>query len=67
MSNITNALAGAVAGVQIQSSNGQPGEDAKVRIRGVGSINAGTEPLYVVDGMPFDGDLSSLNTQDIEV
>ena len=56
----------AVAGVQIQSSNGQPGEDAKVRIRGVGSINAGTEPLYVVDGMPFDGDLSSLNTQDIE-
>ena len=66
VSNITNALAGAVAGVQIQSSNGQPGEDAKVRIRGVGSINAGTEPLYVVDGMPFDGDLSSLNTQDIE-
>ena len=55
VSNITNALAGAVAGVQIQSSNGQPGEDAKVRIRGVGSINAGTEPLYVVDGMPFRG------------
>ena len=66
VSNITNALAGAVAGVQIQSSNGQPGEDAKVRIRGVGSINAGTDPLYVVDGMPFDGDLSSLSTQDIE-
>ena len=66
VSNITNALAGAVAGVQIQSTNGQPGEAAKVRIRGVGSINAGTDPLYVVDGMPFDGDLSSLNTQDIE-
>ena len=66
VSNVTNALAGAVAGVQIQSDNGQPGESAKVRIRGVGSINAGTEPLYVVDGVPFDGDLSSINTQDIE-
>ena len=66
VSNVTNALAGAVAGVQIQSNNGQPGESAKVRIRGVGSINAGTEPLYVVDGVPFDGDLSSINSQDIE-
>ena len=66
VSNVTNALAGAVAGVQIQSDNGQPGESAKVRIRGVGSINAGTDPLYVVDGVPFDGDLSSINTNDIE-
>ncbi len=66
VSNVTNALAGAVAGVQIQSNNGQPGEDANVRIRGVGSINAGTDPLYVVDGVPYDGELSSINSQDIE-
>ncbi len=66
VSNVTNALAGAVAGVQIQSANGQPGTSATVRVRGVGSINAGTTPLYVVDGVPFDGDISSINTQDIE-
>ena len=66
VSDVSNALAGAVAGVQIQSSNGQPGTSATVRIRGVGSINAGTDPLYVVDGVPFDGDLSSINTADIE-
>lgn len=66
VSNVTNALSGAVAGVQILSDNGQPGESAKVRIRGVGSINAGTSPLYVVDGVPFDGDISSINPDDIE-
>ena len=66
VSNITNALTGAIAGVQITSANGQPGESAKVRIRGVGSINAVDDPLYVVDGMPFDGDISSINPADIE-
>lgn len=66
VSDVSNALAGAVAGVQIQSSNGQPGTSATVRVRGVGSINAGADPLYVVDGVPFDGDLSSINTADIE-
>jgi len=66
VSNVSQALSGAVAGVQVQSSNGQPGASAKIRIRGVGSINAGADPLYVVDGVPFDGDLSSLNTSDIE-
>ncbi|RHR60491.1 TonB-dependent receptor [Parabacteroides sp. AF17-28] len=66
VSDVTNALAGAVAGVQIQSSNGQPGQSAKVNIRGVGSINAKSDPLYVVDGIPYDGDISSINSQDIE-
>lgn len=66
VSNVSSALAGAVAGVQILSDNGQPGESAKVRIRGVGSINAGMEPLYVVDGVPYDGELSSINSADIE-
>lgn len=66
VSNLTNALSGEVSGVQTLSSEGAPGTAAKVRIRGVGSINAGTDPLYVVDGIPFDGDISSLNMTDIE-
>ena len=66
VSDVTNALAGAVAGVQIQSANGQPGTSATVKIRGVGSINASSDPLYVVDGIPYDGDISSINSQDIE-
>ncbi|MBO7193098.1 MAG: TonB-dependent receptor [Bacteroidaceae bacterium] len=66
VSNVTNALSGAIAGVQITSANGQPGVSATVRVRGVGSLNAGNDPLYVVDGMPFDGDISSINPADIE-
>lgn len=65
VSDITHALSGAVAGVQIQSANGQPGVAATIRVRGVGSINAGTSPLILVDGMPV-GDLSALNSDDIE-
>ena len=66
VSNITNALSGQVAGVQVTSSNGQPGTTSTVRIRGVGSMAAGNSPLYVVDGVPFDGDIASINTADIE-
>ena len=66
VSNISNALSGAVAGVQVLSDNGQPGASAKIRVRGVGSINADSDPLYVVDGIPFDGDLSSISSSDIE-
>lgn len=62
----TQALNGKVAGVTTFSSNGQPGVAPKVRIRGVGSINASSDPLYVVDGLPYDGDIALLNTQDIE-
>lgn len=68
VSEVSNALAGAVAGVQVQSNNGQPGSKATIRVRGVGSINAGKDPLYVIDGipMPNDADLSSINPADIE-
>ena len=66
VSNVSQALSGTVAGVQTLSNNGQPGASATVRIRGVGSINAESDPLYVVDGVPFDGDLSSISTSDIE-
>lgn len=66
VSDITNALSGTVAGVQTTSSNGQPGTSATVRIRGIGSMASSNTPLYVVDGIPFDGEISSINSQDIE-
>ena len=65
VSDITRALTGQVAGVQVQSSNGQPGTSATIRVRGVSSINGSNAPLYVVDGVPFDGDLSSIPSSDI--
>lgn len=48
------------------ANGGQPGSTAKIRVRGTGSMAAGNTPLYVVDGVPYDGDLSSINTADIE-
>ena len=65
-SNPINALSGRVAGVQLNSSSGQFGESPSLTIRGVGSISSGTEPLYIVDGMPYDGNLDRINPQDIE-
>ena len=58
-------MQGTVAGLQSFSTSGQPGEDASIYIRGVGSANATTTPLYVVDGVPYDGALSSISSQDI--
>ncbi len=66
VSNVTNALSGKMAGVQTVSSNGQPGVGSSVLIRGVGSINGSTAPLYVVDGFPYDGSMSDIAAGDIE-
>lgn len=67
VTNVANALKGKTAGVQLNSSNGQPGTAPSVYIRGVGSINASTQPLYVVDGIPVDaGDIPQLNSMDVE-
>ena len=65
-SNITSALVGSMAGVQVIQDNGQPGQEMTIRVRGVSSINGSMKPLYVVDGVPFDGELSSINPSDIE-
>ncbi|MDR1022337.1 MAG: TonB-dependent receptor [Prevotellaceae bacterium] len=65
-SSVTNALEGRATGVQIVSSTGQPGENPSVRIRGIGSINAAKNPLYIVDGATYDGPISALNSADIE-
>lgn len=64
--SITKALEGVAPGVQVAGGDGQPGSNATIRIRGIGSINASNDPLYVIDGAPFNGDLSSINNEDIE-
>ena len=50
-SDIGNMLQGKVAGLTVSNASGQPGEAAQIRIRGTGSITAGSEPVYVVDGV----------------
>ena len=65
LTNVANALEGIAAGVQFTSAGGQPGSSGGIRIRGFGSINASSSPLYVVDGVPFDA-ISNLNADDIE-
>ncbi|UCS94040.1 TonB-dependent receptor [Echinicola marina] len=54
LQNIDQMLTGRMPGVQINQNSAEPGGSVNVRIRGVGSINAGNEPLYVIDGMPID-------------
>ncbi|KAB5358213.1 TonB-dependent receptor [Bacteroides salyersiae] len=65
VASVSRALEGTVSGVQASAASGQPGTDAEVRIRGIGSINASSAPLYVVDGVPFDGSVNSINPDDI--
>lgn len=65
-SNLSKSLEGTVAGVQIASSSGQPGDGASIIIRGIGSISASQSPLIVLDGIPYEGSLNSIQSQDIE-
>ncbi len=64
-SEVSKALAGEIAGVQVVSTSGQPGTSAAIRIRGIGSVNSSTAPLYVVDGIPYDGDIAAIDPSDI--
>lgn len=66
VTSATKALEGNVSGIQVTSGTGQPGSSPSIVIRGFGSINASNSPLYVVDGIPYDGALSSINPADIE-
>ena len=66
VANPVDALTGKVSGVQINTATGQPGQESfSIRIRGVSSINAGNDPLIILDGAPYDGDLNSISNQDI--
>ena len=65
-SNVSDALAGQVAGVQGLNTSGQPGTMSAIRIRGIGSMASSNAPLYVIDGIPADDDaVSTLNNSDI--
>ena len=78
--NPIKALEGTVPGLQMNIGSGQPGAPATIFIRGRNSLNSGTQPLYVIDGVAFDNDavgirsdegqttspLSTINAQDIE-
>ena len=64
VADVSKALEGTVAGVQSTSGSGQPGSGASMVIRGFGSISASNTPLYVVDGVPFDGALNTINPND---
>ncbi|WP_322932998.1 TonB-dependent receptor [Bacteroides sp. CG01] len=66
VADVSKALEGTVAGVQSTSGSGQPGSGASMVIRGFGSISASNTPLYVVDGVPFNGALNTINPNDIE-
>jgi TonB-linked SusC/RagA family outer membrane protein len=55
ITNILSALSGRMPGVMVQTTNGLPGGGINVQIRGKGSIAAGSDPLYIIDGVPFDG------------
>lgn len=66
VSNVSQALQGHVAGVQVNQASGQPGEFMRIKVRGTTSIGASSNPLYVVDGLPLDGLTSQLNPDDIE-
>jgi TonB-linked SusC/RagA family outer membrane protein len=66
LTNVTTALEGAIPGVITGSANGQPGSGNTIRIRGFGSINASSDPLFVVDGVPYVGGLSNINPDDVE-
>ena len=65
--NVSRLLQGQAAGVQVRQNSGRPGEEMEVTIRGIGSLGAGSQPLYVVDGFPVGTSLGqSLNPSDIE-
>lgn len=67
VTNVLDALAGKVAGLQLSNASGAPGASSPtIRIRGFSSLNAGNSPLVIVDGTPYTSDINTLNTNDIE-
>lgn len=66
VTRVDQALQGRISGVQVTTINGAPGTGSSIRIRGGNSINAGNEPLYVIDGFIGGGDLNTINPNDIK-
>lgn len=66
VSRVDQALQGRIAGVQIQNTTSEVGEAPTIRVRGMGSISANSEPLVIIDGFPVEGGLGVVNPNDIE-
>lgn len=66
VTNVVDALTGKVAGVQMINASGAPDATPDIRIRGLSSINAGKDPLIILDGMPYDGGWNNINPSDVE-
>ena len=64
--SFTEALQGMSAGVNVSNNEGNPGGETRIQIRGISSMSGKTTPLYVVDGMPYDGSINSISPSDIE-
>jgi TonB-linked SusC/RagA family outer membrane protein len=64
--SLDRALQGKATGVMVSATSGRPGSEPTVKIRGIGSINRESEPLYVIDGLPVTGGLNHINPNDIE-
>lgn len=66
VTSVTKVLEGLVPGIIATNGGGAPGSSSGIRIRGIGSINASSEPLYVLNGIPYDGSIAAISTDDIE-
>lgn len=66
VSSVASALEGTTSGINISGNYGAAGENPTITIRGIGSINGSNDPLYVIDGVPFGGNMNDLNPDDIE-
>lgn len=65
VTNVMSAIEGAVAGVNVSNTSSVPGSTPTVQVRGINSINASTKPLIIVDGIPFEGDINYISSNDI--
>lgn len=63
--SLDKALQGRISGVQIQAASNQPGGATQIRIRGIRSISGSNDPFIVLDGIPFEGNLNDINSEDI--
>ena len=66
VTNLTSALQGSAPGINVTGSNGQPGANSGIRIRGFGSFSSSNSPLIVLDGSVFDGNIGDINQNDVE-
>ena len=66
ISSVSKALQGLASGVMVVNTNGQPGENATIRVRGIGSFSGSSDPLIVLDGVIYNGNLNTINPNDLE-